>query len=110
MEVQQFPTLVFLSQHIEDYSMKVSDVHQYKTYTYILEEMLEKEIMNKSNPTLEDFFHLYKRFKTEDFAFVFEITVKKAKRYLTQLQLMQKIQKVHRQHEHFWEVIDTEEN
>src|SRR5699024_3125898 len=37
MEVQHFPTLVFLSQHIEDYSMKVSGVHHYETYTYILE-------------------------------------------------------------------------
>lgn len=106
MEVQQFPALVLLSQHIEDYSIKVSGVHHYETYTYILEKMLEKEIINKSNPTLNVFFHLYKRFKTEDFAFVFEVTVKDAKRYLTQLQLMQKIQKIQRQHEHFWEVVE----
>lgn len=106
MEVQHFPALVFLSQHIEDYSMKVSGVHHYDTYTYILEKMLEEEVMNKCNPTLDDFFHLYKRFKTEDFAFVFEITVKEAKKHLAQLQLMQKIQKIQRQHKHFWEVME----
>src|SRR5699024_11398091 len=105
LEVQPLSVIVFLIQQNEDYSMKVYGVHHYDTYTYILEKMLEEEVMNKCNPTLDDFFHLYKRFKTEDFAFVFEITVKEAKKHLAQLQLMQKIQKIQRQHKHFWEVV-----
>lgn len=105
MEIEQFPTLVFLGQHIEDYSMKIAGLHTYETYTFILEEMLNKEIMEKSKPSLEDFFKLYNRFKTEEIAFIFEISIKKAEKILKQLQLMQQITKINNGSNTFWEII-----
>lgn len=108
MEVGQFPSLVFLSHHIEDYSVKVTGIHDYESYMYILEKMLEMEVLDKGNPNLEDFIKLYKRFKTEDFAFVFDLQIREAEKNLKQLQLMQKITRVQAGHEYFWESIETE--
>lgn len=107
MEIGQFPSLVFLSQHIEDYSMKVSGIHDYESFMYVLEKMLEMEVMEKSNPTLDDFLKLYQRFKTEDFAFVFDLSIKEAEKHLKQLQLMQKIKRIQCEQECFWENIKT---
>lgn len=104
MEVKQSPTFVFLSQHIEDYSMKVAGVHSYETYTFVLEKMLEMQILEKSTPSFEDFLKLYKRFKTEEIAFVFDVTVKEAEKNLKKLQLMQKIKRVDQQRQSFWEI------
>lgn len=106
MDVKQFPTFVFLSQHIEDYSMKVAGVHSYETYTFILEKMLEREIMERSSPSLEDFFKLYNRFKTEEVAFVFDMSMKEADKTLKKLQLMQKVKKISYGKKYFWELID----
>lgn len=104
MEVIQFPTFVFLSQHIEDYSIKVSGIHSYETYTFILEKILEMEVVEKSTPSFEDFFKLYRRFKTEDLAFVLNISFKEAEKKLKELQLMQKVKKIQYTEYSFWEV------
>lgn len=106
MDVKQIPTFLFLSQHIEDYSMKVSGVHSYETYTFILEKMLEMEIMEKSTPSFEDFLKLYKRFKTEEIAFVFDMSIREAENNLKKLQLMQKVKKIQDTHNHFWELTE----
>lgn len=104
MEVIQFPTFVFLSQHIEDYSIKVSGIHSYETYTFILEKILEMEVVEKSTPSFEDFLKLYRRFKTEDLAFVLNISFKEAEKKLKELQLMQKVKKIQYTEYSFWEV------
>lgn len=103
--IEQFPTLVFLGQHIEDYSMKIAGIHSYETYTFILEEMLNKKITEKSKPSLEDFFKLYNRFKTDEVAFIFDISIKEAEKSLKQLQLMQQIKKINKGSRIFWEIM-----
>ncbi len=104
MEVKQFPTFVFLSQHIEDYSIKVAGIHSYETYTFILEKVLEMEVVERSTPSCEDFLKLFKRFTTEDLAFVLDMTVKEAEKSLKKLQLMQKVNKVQHINYSFWEI------
>ena len=107
MEVKQFPTFVFLSQHIEDYSMKVSGAHSYETYTFIIGKMLESEVMKKTSPSFDDFFKLYKRFHTEEIAFVFDIPIKEAENNLKKLQLRQKVKKIEQGQNSFWEVCNN---
>src|SRR5690625_2446032 len=55
MHVSQFPTLVFFSQYIEDYSLKISGIQSYETYIYLLKQMIQHDIQPSNKPSMESF-------------------------------------------------------
>ena len=104
MEVNQFPTLVFFSQHIEDYSIKISGLQSYETYAYLLKKMLQSNTNTKQKiPPLEIYLRNYKRVQTEEVAFIFDLTIIEAENKLKKLQLKQKVKKVESNGRTFWE-------
>lgn len=104
MEVEQFPTLVFFSQHIEDYSIKVSGLESYETYAYLLKKMIQSNTNTKQRiPPLEIYLKSYRRVQTEEVAFIFEIPIKIAENKLKKLQLERKVKKVESNGKTFWE-------
>ncbi|MBO1002969.1 DsbA family protein [Pseudogracilibacillus auburnensis] len=103
MDVNQYPTLVFFSQHNEEYSVKVSGLQTYDAYTFVLKKMLHFELTNFSKPTIEACFIQYGRLQTEEIAFIFDLSEKEAEKKLKQLQLMQKVKQVVINGILFWE-------
>lgn len=103
MGVNQYPTLVFFSQYIEDYTIKISGLHNYDAYTLVLEKMLQLDPSNFNKPTIEACVKQYKRVQTAEIAFIFDISFKQAERSLKQLQLKQIIKKIVTNDKTFWE-------
>lgn len=103
MDINQYPTILFFSQYIEDYSVKVSGFQSYETYTFVLKKMLHRETIEITKPTIEACLHKYRRVQTEEIAFIFDLTFKEAEKRLKQLQLMQKVKQVIINDNSFWE-------
>jgi len=108
MNVRHFPTLLFYSQYIEDHSVKISGLHSYETYDYVLKKMLQTntDAARQKVPSLEVFLKNYKRVQTEEIAFIFELSIKDAETKLKKLQLQQKVNKVEHNGKSFWEFQD----
>jgi len=108
MEVKQYPTLVFFSQYIEDYSIKISGLQSYETYTYILKKMLQSntDTTKQNIPPLEIFLKNYSRVKVEEVAFIFDLSINDAEKKLKELQLNQKVKKMEVNGKIVWEYID----
>jgi len=105
MDVKQFPTFVFFSQHIEDHSIKVSGLHSYETYTYVLKKMVQSNVDMSNNqlPPLEIYLKNFTRAQTKDIAFIFDLSINEANKQLKELQIKQKVKKVEVNKVSFWE-------
>jgi len=106
MDVNQFPTFVFFSQYIEDHSIKISGIHSYETYVYVLKNMVPTIDHSMSTmPTIEKYLKKYIRVQTNEIAFIFNLTIKKAECKLKQLQLKQQVKKKEMNGKCFWEYV-----
>lgn len=103
MGVTKYPTLVFFSQYVEDYSIKVTELQQYEAYSFVLKKMLHLATFTVKKPPIETFIKKYKRVQTEEVSFIYDIPFKQAERNLKQLQLKQLVKKVVTHQNSFWE-------
>ncbi len=108
MDVTHFPTLVFLSQYIDDYSVKVSGLHSFESYVYVLRTMLQTNPhpTQQNIPPLEIYLRNYKRVLTEEVAFIFDLPLKEAGKQLKKLQLERKVKRVNGNNQVYWEYIE----
>ncbi|MEI3607845.1 DsbA family protein [Pseudogracilibacillus sp. SE30717A] len=108
MDVTYFPTFVFLSQYIDDYSVKVSGLHSYESYVYVLKTMLQTNLHTKQQniPPLEIYLRNYKRVQAEEVAFIFDLSLREAEKQLKKLQLEQKVKRVVGNNKVYWEYIE----
>jgi len=106
MNINQYPTLLFFSQYIEDYSMKVSGLQSYESYTFVLKKMLQMKSIETPKLSIKSCLKRYKRLNTDEIAFIFDMTKKEAEKKLKQLQLMQIVKRVEIDQNYFWEYCD----
>lgn len=103
MEVTQYPTLVFYSQHTDDYGIKIAGMQNYETYTFILEDILKFELQTVQKLSLEDSFQLFKRLRTEDVAFMYDYSLKEAEKKIKKLRLQRIVKEIEINGFRLWE-------
>lgn len=110
MNVSQFPTLVFFSQHIEDYSLKISGIQSYGTYIHLLKQMIHHDIQPSSKPSMESFIEKNNIVSTKEIAIIYDTSIPIIESKLKRLQLMQKVNRITINQQHFWRTTNKEAN
>src|SRR5690625_3157394 len=102
MNVKQFPSLVFFSQHIEDYSLKISGIQSYETYIYLMKQMIHHEIQPSIKPSIESFIEENKVVSPKEMAIIYDSSVSFIEKQLKRLQLMRKVIRIKINNQYFW--------
>ena len=109
MNVSQFPTLVFFSQHIEDYSLKISGIQSYDTYIYLLRQMIQHDIQPRNKPSMEKFIEENDVVSTKEIAIIYNFPISKVEKKLKRLQLMRKVNRITMNQQYFWKAAPLKE-
>lgn len=94
MEIDEFPSIVFFNECIEDEGLKVSGLYSYDVYVHILQELLNDELIKKPLPTYEELFNRFHTLTTQEVADIYSITDQDAERELKKRMLQQKIERL----------------
>ena len=109
MNVSQFPTLVFFSQYIEDYSLKISGIQSYETYIYLLKQMIQHDIQPSNKPSMESFIEENKVVSPEEIAIIYDSSIPTVENKLKRLQLMRKVNRIKINQQHLWKTTSVQD-
>ncbi|KYC97254.1 DsbA family protein [Bacillus sporothermodurans] len=109
MEVDEFPSLVFFNENIEDEGLKITGFYEYSVYVQILQEMLGAKTKPNPLPPLEIFLKIYKVAPSKEIAIVYDMTIADVEKKLKKWVLQQKVKAIHGKHGTYWKYIEKEE-
>ncbi|WP_271398613.1 DsbA family protein [Salinicoccus roseus] len=72
MDVEELPAMVFFSGDVEAEGVKVEGVYPYHIYTYIINELIDKEIEKHPLPSIHDYIESYEVVSFHELKTVFE--------------------------------------
>nr|WP_185861710.1 ClpXP adapter SpxH family protein [Peribacillus cavernae] len=107
MDVNEFPTLVFFNQNIEEEGIKVLGSYPYEIYVHILEDMLQGLPKPKSPPTLESFIQSFKLVATKEIEVVYNMSKNEVEREMKKLVIKQIVEMIPAKYGTFWRYIET---
>ncbi|QQZ11547.1 DsbA family protein [Heyndrickxia vini] len=109
MEVNEFPSLVFFNENIEDEGLKITGLYEYNVYVQIIQEMLGTKTKPNPLPPLEQFLKIYKLVASKEIAIVYDMSITEVEKKLKKWVLQQKVKAIPGKHGTFWKYIENED-
>lgn len=102
MEVTQLPTVVLLNNNMEEDGVKMTGYYSYDIFENVIADMLDHQIEPQRPPSLEAFLQKHSCVATREIALVYNLSEIEAEKYLKELLLCQKVEKIPVKHGVFW--------
>lgn len=102
MDVDFIPTIVFFNQTTEEQGIKISGLYPYDIYIQVLRQILQKDPVPSSKPTLEDFLAYYGVVGNKEISVVYDWTATKTDKEMKKLLLKQSVEKIPVKYGTFW--------
>lgn len=102
MEVDQLPTLVFLSANEDVAGVKIGGNYPYEAYEHVICEMLGRRPQTAEPPTIEEFLKKYSFVATKEIAVVYDLTCEEVERKMKKLLIKQQVARVPVKNGTFW--------
>lgn len=102
MDVQEYPSLIFFNENVEEAGIKVSGICSFDTYAEILAEVVDKQLVKKELPSIEEFLMEHRFVATKEIAVVYDLSPENVEMEMKKLVLKQKVERVPVKHGTFW--------
>ncbi|NGP44581.1 DsbA family protein [Bacillaceae bacterium SIJ1] len=102
MDIDETPSMVFFSQHMEEEGIKISGVYPYEVYEDILEEMLDYKPVKADLPDITSFLQMFPLVATAEVAAVYNLSEDEATTWMKKLKLQGLVEHVPVKHGSFW--------
>lgn len=107
MEVDYTPTIVLFNQEVEDEGVKLSGLHPYDIYEFVLKEILQRTPIPSVKPSLIDYLQLQKTVCTKELSVIYDWSIDKTEKELKKLQFQQIVERVPEKNESCWKYLGT---
>ncbi|WP_152657310.1 ClpXP adapter SpxH family protein [Oceanobacillus sp. CFH 90083] len=107
MEVDYTPTIVLFNQEVEDEGVKLSGLHPYDIYEFVLKEILQRTPIPSVKPSLIDYLQLQQTVGTKELSVIYDWSIDKTEKELKKLQFQQIVEKVTEKNESYWRYLGT---
>lgn len=106
MDVNEYPSLIFFSENVEEAGIKVSGIVSFEVYVQVMNEILDKELVQAELPTLEDFLKKYRFVATKEISVVYDLPADCVEKEMKKLVLKQKVERIPVKYGTFWRYKD----
>lgn len=106
MDINQYPSLVFFSENVEEAGIKVSGIVAFDVYVQIMSDILNQELIRAELPTLEEFLQKYRFVATKEIEVVFDLPTECVEKEMKKLVLKQKVERIPVKYGTFWRYKD----
>ncbi|MFD1068195.1 ClpXP adapter SpxH family protein [Oceanobacillus locisalsi] len=107
MDVDYTPTIVLFNQEIEDEGIKISGLHPYDIYEFVLKEILQRTPIPSVKPSLIDYLQLQQIVGTKELSVIYDWSIDKTEKELKKLQFQQLVERVREKNESYWRYLGT---
>ncbi|WP_080874973.1 ClpXP adapter SpxH family protein [Oceanobacillus timonensis] len=107
MDVDYTPTIVLFNQEIEDDGIKISGLHPYDIYEFVLKEILQRTPIPSVKPSLIDYLQLQQIVGTKELSVIYDWSIDKTEKELKKLQFQQIVERVREKNESYWRYLGT---
>lgn len=102
MDVNEYPSLIFFSENVEEAGIKVSGIVSFDVYVDIMREILNQELVQAKLPTLEEFLQKYRFVATKEIEVVYDLPAECVEKEMKKLVLKQKVERIPVKYGTFW--------
>lgn len=102
MGVQEYPSLIFFNENVEEAGIKISGMYSFDVYLDVMSEILKERPLKQELPSLEEFLKKYRFVATKEIAVVYDIPDENVEKEMKKLVLKQKVEQVPVKYGTFW--------
>ncbi|MFD1415324.1 ClpXP adapter SpxH family protein [Oceanobacillus jeddahense] len=107
MDVDYTPTIVLFNQQVEDEGVKLSGLHPYDIYEFVLKEILQRTPIPSVKPPLIDYLQLQQTVGTKELSVIYDWSIDRTEKELKKLQFQQIVERVPEKNESYWRYLGT---
>lgn len=108
MEINEYPSLIFFSENVEEAGIKVSGIVPFDVCVDIMREILNHEPVQAKLPTLEEFLQKYRFVATKEIEVVYDLPAECVEKEMKKLVLKQKVERIPVKYGTFWRYKDND--
>ncbi|MFC4353636.1 DsbA family protein [Chryseomicrobium palamuruense] len=94
MEIDEFPSIVFFNENIEDEGIKISGVYSYEIYEHVLSELVGTVIEKQSPPEIDHLLDQYSPLSTREIAMYYNMQEKQVEYEMKKKYLQREVDRV----------------
>lgn len=94
MEIDQFPSIVFFNENIEDEGIKISGVYSYEIYEHVLSELLGEQITKKDPPEIDDLLEQFTSLSSREIAVYYNMHEKQVEYEMKKKYLQREVDRI----------------